>query len=90
MGVDAIASSGASAVSSAASKYVKQVTSGSDTSSPMEEATETAAATAKEAQQGDPVAKRLVAKVAQEKALQQQETAPAQEPGKGTQIDQQA
>ena len=89
MSVNAIASSSVAAVTSAASSYVKQVTgSAGDTSSAMEEATETAATTAKEAAKGDPVAKRLVARQQQEKQLT--DPTPAQEPGKGGQVDQKA
>lgn len=92
MPVDAVSSTSASAVTSAASNYVKQVTGNSagasGASSALQEATETPAVTAKEAAQGDPVAKRLLAKQQQEKELEN--PTPSNEPGKGEQVDQKA
>lgn len=89
MSIPAVSSTSASVIAGAASNYVKQVTGGTTSpSSAMAEATETPDVTRKEAAKGDPVAKRLLAK---EAAAQQQENpAPAQEPGKGTIVDEKA
>ena len=87
MSVNAVASTSASVIANAASKYVNQTTGSTSTaSSAMQEATETAATTAKEAAHGDPIAKRLLARQQQEKQLQ--DPTPSEEPGKGEQIDQ--
>lgn len=81
----------ASAISTAASSYLQQNSSSSSNSSALQEATETPTVTAQEAAKGDAVAKRLLAKQAQEKSLTSPSPTPrAQEPGKGEQIDQQA
>jgi hypothetical protein len=86
MSVNATPVSSASVISSAASQYVAQTTStGGSSSSALAEATETPATTAKEAAKGDPVAKRLLAKEAQEKQLE--DPVPAKEPGKGNLVD---
>ena len=86
MSTEAISS--ASTIASAATNYIKQTAGSNDTSSALEEATETATTTAKEAAHGDPVAKRLIARQQQEQQLQN--PAPAKEPGKGEEIDQKA
>ena len=97
MSVNPVSNSNANAISSAASSYIKQVTgagSSTDTSTALEESTETAATTTQEAAHGDPVAKRLIARQQQQKQLQNPTPttppAPAQELGKGQQVDQQA
>ena len=89
MSVAPVASTSASVIANAASQYVGQTTgSTSAASSALQEATETASTTANEAAHGDPVAKRLIAHQQQEKQLQ--DPTPAEEPGKGEQIDQKA
>ncbi len=77
------------AISEAASQYIKKITAGgngqSATSSALEEARETAATTAKEAANGD---RQAIAKLARLKLqAEAQQSAPAQEPGKGEVVD---
>ena len=89
MSVNAISSTPASAVATAASTYVKQVTGGgSNLSSSLQELSETPATTAREAAKGDPVAKRLL--VRQQQKQQLQDPTPTPEPGKGEVIDEKA
>ena len=88
MSVNAIASTSANAVAGAASSYVKQVVGSGNSSSALQESTETAAITAKEAAKGDPVAKRLLARRQQEKQLH--DPTPTEEAGKGEQVDEKA
>ena len=92
MAVDSVSSSQAGVIAAAASTYIKQVAgsagSGASQSSALAESTETPQATAKEAAKGNPVAKRLLAK--ELAAKQSTDPEPAQEPGKGTLVDQRA
>jgi hypothetical protein len=72
------------AITSDLAGYVQKVTSGAAApSSAMQEATETAAVTAKEAARGD---RQAIAKIARQKQQAQQEEA-AKEPGKGEAVD---
>ncbi|MFI4999660.1 MAG: hypothetical protein ACHQK9_07250 [Reyranellales bacterium] len=76
-----------SITSSAAAAYVQKITSGTGqtgASSAMQEATETAAVTAKEAAHGDPQARAKLARQQQQQALQ---SPPAKESGKGEFVD---
>ena len=77
------------AISEAVSQYVKKITSGGSgqggASSALEEASETAATTAKEAANGD---RQAIAKLARLKLqAQAQQSAPAKETGKGEAVD---
>ena len=84
-----------SAVTSVFANYAQAVTGGrstggsTSTSSALQEASETPAQTAKEAQAGDPVAKVKLRK-AQLAKQQQADNAPATEPGKGMAVDHKA
>ena len=89
MSVNAIPSTAANAIASAASNLVQKASgSGSSSSSALQEATETPAVTAKEAAKGDPVAKRLLARQQNEQELLN--TTSASEPGKGEVVDKKA
>ena len=92
MAVNSVSANRASVIASAASTYIKQVAgsggSATSQSSALAESTETPQVTAKEAAKGDPVAKRLLAK--EQAAQQANNSAPAQEPGKGDLVDQKA
>ena len=75
------------AITNAVSQYVQKVTSSgkgqAGTSSALEEAQETSAATAKEAAKGDRQAIAKMARLNQQAQL----NAPAKEPGKGEVVD---
>jgi hypothetical protein len=88
MSISATSSSSANAVVKAASAYVNQGAGSTSASSALQEATETPAVTAQEAAKGDQVAKRLLAKQQEAKAISN--PTPASEPRKGDQIDQNA
>lgn len=90
MSVSPTTSATAQVISSAAAGYIKNTTGSGSTSSSSaaQEATETPDVTAKEAAKGDRQAIRLLAQRQQAKQLE--DPTPAQEPGKGDQIDQKA
>jgi hypothetical protein len=85
MSVSPVSSIGTAFVAAA-----NKVSSGSvspTVSAAIEEANESKATTVKEAQNGDPVAKRKLQKLQAAQQQQQQEAAPPTEPGKGAAID---